>query len=100
MDKKEPFEGYVNIQKNLMNEKRLGILMMLNKQNSTWSGLMNELNIRNPKLLLDHISMLTSSNLIKKNDNGFYSITNLGKTFLEANLSIMKELLRKGVKID
>lgn len=90
--KNHEIEAYINIQKNIMNEKRFRILLLLNKNETTWSELMNELDIRNPKLLHDHIITLTNSNLIQKNSDGFYDITKLGKSCLETNLSLMKKL--------
>ncbi|MBM3910553.1 MAG: ArsR family transcriptional regulator [Thaumarchaeota archaeon] len=88
-------ETYVNIQKNIMNEKRFRILLYLNKEESTWSALMKELDIRNPKLLHDHITILANSNLIKKNSEGFYCLTKLGKSCIETNISLMKKLNEK-----
>lgn len=88
----ETIQNYVNIQKNLMNEKRIRILILLRNQPTTWSQLMQEADIRNPKLLHDHISLLTSSDLIRKNEAGFYYITEMGKMFLESNISQMNKL--------
>ena len=90
--KDSEIENYVNVQKIIMNERRLKILFMLNKDFVTWSEFMTELDIRNPKLLHDHISILSSSNLITKNKDGFYCLTNLGKAFLTANLPLIKKL--------
>ena len=92
-------DAYVNLQKNVMNDKRFRILLILKKNNSTWSELMNNLDMRNPKILHDQINLLTSSKLIKKNEEGFYCITKLGKSCIEVNLSIMNKLnFKNGMK--
>lgn len=88
----ENLAEYVNIQKNIMNEKRLRILVLLNNESQTWSQFMQELDLRNPKLLHDHISMLISLNLIKKDEQGFYTLTKTGKLFIDLNLSQMKKM--------
>ncbi len=90
--KDNEIENYVNTQKIIMNKKRLRILFMLNKDFVTWSEFMIKLDIRNPKLLHDHISILSSSNLITKNKDGFYCLTNLGRAFITANLPLIKKL--------
>lgn len=84
---------YVNIQKNIMNEKRLRMLILLNNVSLTWSQLMQELDLRNPKLLHDHVTMLISLDLIKKNEQGFYDLTKTGKLFIDLNLSQMGKML-------
>ncbi len=53
-------ENYVQLQKNLMNEKRIKILILLHNAVKSWSQLMQELDIRNPKLLHDHLNILSS----------------------------------------
>ena len=86
-------ENYVNIQKNLMNEKRIRILLLLKKGASTWSVIMHQLDIRNPKLLHDHITTLNSLSLIEKDKDGFYHITKFGKLCLDSNISQINKIL-------
>lgn len=85
-------ENYLNIQKNLMNEKRIRLLLLLRTEPKNWSQFMNELDMRNPKLLHDHINSLLLSKLIEKNTEGQYVITKKGLGFLEANLEQMKKV--------
>ena len=79
-----------------MNEKRIRILLLLDNHSTTWSELMQAIDIRNPKLLQDHLSALTSSDLINKNKDGFYEITKTGKIFLDLNLFQIKQLSKNG----
>lgn len=83
---------YLNTQKNLMNEKRIRILLLLKNQSKSWSNFMNDLDMRNPKLLHDHITSLSSSKLIQKNSEGQYQLTKKGLGFLESNLEQMKKV--------
>ena len=48
--------------------------------NSSWSGFMEKLDIRNPKLLQDYLGLLQENNLIQKNPNGLYGLTPKGKS--------------------
>ncbi len=88
--------NYVQTQKNLMNEKRIRILLLLDHHSTTWSELMQTIDIRNPKLLQDHLTALTSSNLINKNKDGFYELTKTGKIFLDINLFQINQLSKHG----
>ena len=83
---------YVSLQKNLMNEKRIKILLLLNEKQRGWSQLMADLDIRNPKLLYDHLTALSSWQLIKKSDSGPYQITKNGTTLLESNMRQMQKI--------
>ncbi|CUR51353.1 Putative transcriptional regulator [Nitrosotalea devaniterrae] len=95
---KENISNYINIQKNIMNEKRLQILLLLQTEQKSWSQLMQELDLRNPKLLHDHISTLRLANLIEKNDKGFYQNTKFGETWLTANIKLMNTLNKNDQK--
>ena len=86
---------YVRIHKAASHEKRIKILFMLNHSPVTWSKFMVELDIRNPKLLHDHISVLSSSGMITKNRDGAYCLTGLGSSFIAANLPLIKALNRR-----
>ena len=84
---------YVHLQKNIMNEKRFMLLHLLYTESATWSKLMRMLNIYNPKLLADHLNILTSLKLIEKNNDGYYVITDSGKVVWETNSLEMKKIL-------
>ena len=88
----EKIKKYVNIQKNILHEKRIKILILLDTAPKSWSQLMVELNLRNPKLLYDHTSTLLNAELIEKNEKGFYQNTKLGKNWLKINLGIINKI--------
>ncbi len=83
---------FADLQKNIMNEKRLQILITLEQEHKSWSQLMLELDLRNPKLLHDHVSLLLSANLISKDDDGYYKITKTGTVILKGNLALMHKM--------
>ncbi len=85
-------EKYVQLQKNLMNEKRIKILILLDNDVKSWSQLMLELDIRNPKLLSDHLNILSTQQLIKKSPEGQYQITNNGTTLLKSNIQQLQNI--------
>lgn len=85
-------EKYVQLQKNLMNEKRIKILVILNNDVKSWSQLMIELDIRNPKLLHDHLNILSSQKLIEKSPKGQYQITNNGNILLKSNIEQIQNI--------
>ena len=85
-------EKYVHIQKNIINEKRIKILILLDTAPKSWSQLMVELDLRNPKLLHDHISVLSNTKLIEKNEKGFYQNTKIGKMWLKGNIGLMNKI--------
>lgn len=88
-------EKYVHIQKNIIHEKRIKILILLDDEQKNWSRLMVELDLRNPKLLHDHVSVLSNEKLIEKNDKGLYQNTKLGKMWLKGNLGLMNKVSEK-----
>ena len=85
-------EKYVNLQRNLMNEKRLRILFSLDEEKMTWSQLMHEFDLRNPKILHDHMTSLLNFELIEKNSKGFYQITKLGRVIMKGNVKLMEKI--------
>lgn len=55
---------------------------------------MSKLDIRNPKLLHDHVTILTSSKIIEKNQDGLYRLTKFGKQLVDANLNLLKKSIQ------
>lgn len=75
-------EQFSQMQKIFSHEKRIKILLHLQKQNSSWSGFMKGLEIQNPKLLHDHLNHLSDYSLITKNSSGLYELTSKGKSII------------------
>jgi DNA-binding HxlR family transcriptional regulator len=87
-----------DIFKVLSNRNRIFILYELMKKESTWSDLMFGLRIT-PKPLKQHLDTLQKNNLVYKDENKKYSLTERGKsvsqlTFLKEDLEFAQDFTR------
>lgn len=88
-------EEYVAIQRAILHEKRFQILLIVSKEAASWSKLMNELDLRNPKILHDHLSTLIATNILEKGQEGLYHLTKVGKRYFDANRSQIRRLIHE-----
>lgn len=94
----DDFEKYINllkviaisnedIFKILSNRNRIFILYELMKNKSSWSNLMFELKIT-PKPLKHHLDILQKHNLVHKEENRKYILTEFGYSICQLNFLI------------
>ena len=88
-----------DIFKILSNRNRIFILYELMKKQSSWSELMFELKIT-PKPLKQHLDMLQKNNLVSKDMNKKYSLTERGNIvtqlrFLKEDLEFAQDVYKK-----
>jgi DNA-binding HxlR family transcriptional regulator len=88
-----------DIFKVLSNRNRVFILYELMKKKSSWSELMFELKIT-PKPLKLHLDLLKKNNLVSKDNNKKYSLTDRGISvcqlkFLKEDLEFAEEFARE-----
>lgn len=86
---------YLSIQKTIMHEKRFQILLIITKGPASWSQLMNNLDLRNPKILHDHLSALIAVHVLEKGMDGLYHFTKLGKKYFDSNFSQIKKFMHE-----
>lgn len=82
---------YAQFQRNTLHEKRLRILIATAQNPHSWSELMQLLDLRNPKILHDHLTVLLTSKLLDKNPSGFYTATKLGKAYLNSTVKQIED---------
>jgi predicted transcriptional regulator len=91
----DEIELFALIQRAVLHVKRLRILTLLSDHPRTWSELMQTLDLRNPKLLYDHLNLLQTLGIAEKDGQGQYVLTHKGRTILEATFREIKELSRR-----
>ena len=91
------FSEITAIMKALGNEKRVQILVLLLKGTQSYNIIVKELNLKKTAVS-NHLTQLREVNLIKREGNGVYEITDSGLEFIRAVENAYKKSLSKQLK--
>jgi len=92
-------KAYVELGRVIMNENRVKILMLLDKKPHSWTDLMFTLRV-SPKVLRDHLRILTANDLVQKGGKEGYKITDASRAILNITLPDMISMANFANKVN